>query len=241
MIGTGAARPALLHDAYRVCCAEHELLGANGCSVVPRGRRMPRVRANRRFVRMNPCGFVRCGLFGPRVRGNRWGLVLRQWSPEAFWRFRRSGSRSWGRDRTRWRGAADPGRGRGPPRSILAELSTRHDHLRGLRLSVAVGPVVSGRRASLLSGDPFLNTAFGMQLPKAVEAVAAYRSETDWRDEAQPVSDQPKDLSGADALLQLARPLLQLPEPSRGGELDTLRRKHSAPGMTCGFTALWHA
>jgi hypothetical protein len=80
--------------------------------------------------------------------------------------------------------------------------------------------------AGALTGDPYRSTALGLReqgLPRLVEAVAAYRSEEDWRHEVQPLTTPPADLSGAEALLQLARPLL-LPKLGRDGELGMLRR-----------------
>jgi hypothetical protein len=80
--------------------------------------------------------------------------------------------------------------------------------------------------ADALTGDPYRNTSLGireMGLPRLVESVAAYRSEDDWRSEVQPSPVAPDDLSGAEALVQLARPLL-LPKSGRDGELGMLRR-----------------
>lgn len=80
--------------------------------------------------------------------------------------------------------------------------------------------------AAALTGDAFMDTRIvvpaSAQMPKGVDAVAAYRSEADWREETLPVSEPPGDVSAAEALVQLSRPLL-LPTPS-GDELDDLRR-----------------
>jgi hypothetical protein len=46
------------------------------------------------------------------------------------------------------------------------------------------------------------------KLPQAVEAIAAYPSERDWRTETSTLTEQPDDLNASDALLILAYPLL---------------------------------
>lgn len=82
--------------------------------------------------------------------------------------------------------------------------------------------------AEVVTGDPFTDTRLGMvlargeQLPGVVEAVAAYPGEDEWRREIEPLSQPPGDLTYAEALIRLSRPLL-IPEPGVD-ELDTLRR-----------------
>lgn len=82
--------------------------------------------------------------------------------------------------------------------------------------------------ADAITGNPFMDTRLsivlrrGEELPRVVEAVAAYPGEEDWRRELQPVTEPPGDLAFAEALIHLSRPLL-LPKPG-GDEMDTLRR-----------------
>jgi hypothetical protein len=82
--------------------------------------------------------------------------------------------------------------------------------------------------ANALTGNPFMDTRLGLVLgreqvlPGVIEAVAAYPTKDAWRDEVGPTYDRPSDLTAAQALVALSRPLL-LPNPSED-ELDTLRR-----------------
>jgi hypothetical protein len=73
--------------------------------------------------------------------------------------------------------------------------------------------------------DAFMDTrlilARDEKLPQAVEAVAAYPFEGDWRAENSPLAEQPNDLNASDALLMLAYPLL-VPEVVVGQELEVL-------------------
>jgi hypothetical protein len=62
----------------------------------------------------------------------------------------------------------------------------------------------------------------GHELPKAVEAVAAYPGQNVWQREVQPELVQPPDLNAAEALITLSRPFL-LPDTDEN-ELDSLRR-----------------
>ena len=84
------------------------------------------------------------------------------------------------------------------------------------------------RSANAMTGNPFEDTRLaivlgrGIELPGVIEAVAAFPAEDQWRQEVQPVTEPPRDLTYAEALVQLSRPLL-LPEPGHD-ELDTLRR-----------------
>jgi hypothetical protein len=139
----------------------------------------------------------------------------------------------------RWRqpNPNDPSESWDPERldELLTVLGTKENpgH-NGAKLAVttkwspATWSVVKSRleTASALTGDPYRNTSLGLRewgLPRLVEAVAAYRSEEDWRTEVQPLTAPPADISGAEALIQLSRPLL-LPKQGRGGELEMLRR-----------------
>ena len=97
--------------------------------------------------------------------------------------------------------------------------------------------------AGMLDADPFLSTArgviFGPDVPAVVDAVAAYRSEADWRAEAGTLTrNPPSDVSTHDAIMQLARPLLL---PPRGhDELETLRRAVDL-AREPGYVSLRHA
>lgn len=81
--------------------------------------------------------------------------------------------------------------------------------------------------AEALTGNPFMDTRVGMSLfggnaiPGIVEAVAAYPAHEEWHREARPTLEEPRDISAAEALVTLPRPLL-LPKPD-GDELDLLR------------------
>ncbi len=79
--------------------------------------------------------------------------------------------------------------------------------------------------ADLASGDPFQDTRLGLrrarEVPGVVEAVAAYPTETAWRTDAEPSEETPDDVSAAEALVMLPRPLL-LPDPEID-ELEALR------------------
>jgi len=82
--------------------------------------------------------------------------------------------------------------------------------------------------ADTLTGDPFMDTRLGImqlrghELPRAVEAVAAYPSQNVWRREVRPELVQPPDLNAAEALITLSRSFL-LPDTDEN-ELDSLRR-----------------
>jgi hypothetical protein len=86
--------------------------------------------------------------------------------------------------------------------------------------------------AAQASGDPYMATALGIragianpdELPKVVEAVAAYRSEEAWRKATQPAPTPGKDperIPLMEALIQLPRPLM-LP-PATLKPMDMLR------------------
>lgn len=82
-----------------------------------------------------------------------------------------------------------------------------------------------------VTGDPWMDTRLGLRepvpavveaVPAVVEAVAAYPSEEAWRQDVQPVEQEPTDISAMEALVQLPRPLL-LPD-KEADEIDTLRK-----------------
>jgi hypothetical protein len=80
--------------------------------------------------------------------------------------------------------------------------------------------------AGALTGDPFADSRLGLRtsadVPRNVEAIAAYPSEEAWEKEMQPSSQEPEDVNAAEALVRLSRPLLL---PREGAdELETLRR-----------------
>ncbi|WP_405863519.1 hypothetical protein [Streptomyces sp. NBC_00005] len=82
--------------------------------------------------------------------------------------------------------------------------------------------------AHALTGNHFVDTSKGLHLvpgseiPGIVEAVAAYPTQAQWRQEVRPTMEEPHTVSAAEALVAVPRPLL-LPEPG-GDELDVLRR-----------------
>jgi hypothetical protein len=92
--------------------------------------------------------------------------------------------------------------------------------------------------AELASGNPYYATALGIRegiaqpglIPNVVEAVAAYRSEKDWRRDTQPAPTpdaapvphaNPESIPVMEALIQIPRPLM-LP-PADGKPMDKLR------------------
>jgi hypothetical protein len=83
-----------------------------------------------------------------------------------------------------------------------------------------------GQIAELVTFDAFQTTriilAMGEDIPAVVEAVAAYSSEQDWRNDVQPEAGRPADVTAAQALVALPREFL-VPPAEDGDAVDTLK------------------
>jgi hypothetical protein len=82
------------------------------------------------------------------------------------------------------------------------------------RLFVARDLSGFGATRSILTQDP--------GLPNVIEAVAAFPSETQWREELAPSGERPADLTAAQGLIRLATPLL-VPGGAEGRDFGPLR------------------